>query len=257
MDENIVKYWLLESAVDYIIGFSWIIPDETGGIGINMYPLNLTIDKIAVLMEELFQEGKLLAVKSGDLYDFQFGENNEDRKFEHLLKVGLIPSVQEIISELNLPEKSGIYSSDSLYYFLTPLGGRNWESFSKPNWESCFRTKRYGDKLEDLDIFSIEPEIIQKYINLYPFIEYNAVDYYTDRIDNLEIREWNELSYFRYSYWKIWESACKVTCKIASKNISVNRNHNEELSNQRKKARDWYRQTLKWYKSVNDLINQP
>jgi hypothetical protein len=259
MNQDIVKYWFLESAVHHAIGLSWIIPDEIGEIGINMYPLDLKIDEIAVLMEELFQEGKLSAVRSGDLYDFQFSENNEYRKFEHLLKVGVVPSVQEIITELKPPEQSGIYFSDNLYYFLTPLGVRDWESFSKPNWKSCLSTSQCREKLENIDVFSIdifsmEQEIIQKYINLYPLINYNSLDYYTDRIDNLEITEWSYLSSFRYSYWKIWESTHKVTCKIISEKISVDRDRNEVLSEQRKKARDWYRQTSKWYKSVNDLI---
>ena len=76
-----IDYWFLDSTIEDIIGFSWIVPNKIGEIGINREPLNISISDIAQAMECLFQQGFLLAINPSDLNFLCFEQKNIKHRF--------------------------------------------------------------------------------------------------------------------------------------------------------------------------------
>jgi hypothetical protein len=119
-----IDYWFLDSAIEEIVGFGWIIPDEKyGNLAINRTPLSLGIDEIADVLHRLFQEEILLAINPTDLHKI-----NTQIECDSILSTkGFAPLHKEI--------KAALKQEESLAYFLTKKGGELWESVSHPQWD--------------------------------------------------------------------------------------------------------------------------
>jgi hypothetical protein len=238
---NKTCYWFLDSAIENVIGFSWIVPNKMGDIGINLEPLNISIYEMAKTMQHLFDEGNMLAIKPIDL-NYLYFEQKEVLNITLLSKKGFIPSFSQIEHALKQQEV-GIYVAEELYYFLTVKGGDLWEYFSRPRWNMYI-----GHAMQltgDIEITSINPNMIKKFLELYHLFNYDSCNVYSPVLDT---QKWAEVIPFQYSYWKSLAMGYKVSCKITSEEVDrESTNKNRELLNQRREANNWYRSTMKWY----------
>jgi len=219
---NKFEYWFLDTAVEMIIGVSWIIPDQQYGLlGINRAPLNLSITEIAHILYSLFQQGDLLAFGPSDTDDFDLIE-----KFA--------PSLSEI--EDALEEKF------PLAYFLTPQGGEKWESVSKPKWEQYYIWTQGFDVIDEGQLICANREIAEKLLASSHLFSYGNCRNYI--IPGTQV--WEILTPWTATYWKtlpIGYYVCyqKRTVEIDENQLSF------ELKERETKAEEERRFLRKWY----------
>lgn len=236
-----IDYWFLESAIEDVIGFSWIVPNRIGDIGINRKPLNISIDDMARVMQRLFQEGSMLAINPSDLSFLHFEEKRK-LSVELLSKKGFVPSLKQIKNALKYQEIEGIYDNEELYYFLTRKGGELWEYFSHPKWEKYIN---YAVEETNIEIIGIDSAIIKRFLNFYHLLSHDSYNIYYPILDT---QKWTEVIPYQCVYWKSFRMGHKVSCQIKSEKVDKEDvNNNKELLNQRKEAKNWYYNITKWY----------
>ncbi len=214
-----LEYWFLDSAVEMRIGFSWVVPDSQYRLAINRAPLPLTVPEMGRVLEGLFQKGDLLAITPSDENNLSFHQ-------------AFVPSSAQILAALE--EKS------NLSYFLTPQGGKRWESVSKPDW------KQYGrgtEPLEPPDVCELicqDRQLIERYLQLHHLIY--GTTYYEKKlcacvIPGTEI--WDKLTPWKPTYWKTLPFAYRVSYQIEL--VSLNEEQKQELIPQEREAGQWLR----------------
>lgn len=217
---NKLEYWFLDTAVEDVIGFSWIVPDERyGDLAINRAPLNLTVAEITDVLHGLFQKGDLLAITSSDtpLY-----------KLEDFLNRGFIPSKSEI--------ESAIHQRINLFYFLTTQGGERWESFSQPNWDLYWTG--YNGFLGCAD-----RKLLEAYLALYHLIDHGNTRAYI--IPGTE--SWEILTPWQATYWKTLPIGYEVRYESRSVEFDESAKRDPKLIEREKQADNWYSSTRIWY----------
>jgi hypothetical protein len=245
LEIDTIDYWFLESAVEDIIGFSWIVPDETGDIGINRESLNISIHDMAKVMQRLFQDGNMLAINSADL-NFLYFEQKEILNIDLLSEKGFVPSLKQIKSALKQQNLQGIYADEELYYFLSAKGGDLWEYFSHPEWKKHIN---YKIQATDIEISGVDLDIITKFLELYHLFSYDSQNIYHLLLDT---QIWNEITPFQCVYWKSFSLGYKVSCQIRSEKVDRESiASNKKLLNQRKEANNWYRDMTQWHLNYN------
>ena len=236
-----IDYWFLNSAIEDIIGFSWIVPNKIGEIGINCEPLNISIADMALAMERLFQEGNMLAITPNDL-NFLYFEEKKTLDINLLNQRGYIPSLKEIKNALKQQEIEGIYDNEQIYYFLTTKGGNLWESLSHPEWN-----KKINYELREnyIEVFGTDITLIKTFLKKYHLFDYDS---YNITSPVLDAQIWNEIIPFQCLYWKTLPLAYKVNCQIRYEKVNRESvDNNRELLNKRKAANNWYYNLAKWY----------
>ncbi len=244
-----IDYWFLDSAIEDVIGFSWIVPNKIGEIGINREPLNISIADMAFAMERLFQEGTMLAITPLDL-NFLYFEEQKILNINLLNQKGYIPSLKEIKNALKQQDIEGIYNNEQLYYFLTTKGGKLWESFSYPKWEKKIN---YEIRERYIEVSGTNFTLIRRFIEKYHLFNYDS---YNVTCPVLNTQIWNEIIPFQCVYWKSFPLGYKVNCQIRYEKVNRESiNNNRKLLNQRKAANNWYRNLTKWYINYYDSDN--
>ena len=217
---NKFEYWFLDTAVEEVIGFSWIVPNEQyGDLGINRAPLNLTVAEITDVLYGLFQKGDLLAITSSEtpLY-----------KLEDFINRGFIPSKSEI--------ESAIHQEINLGYFLTIQGGEKWESFSQPNWNLYW--EGYGNFLSGAD-----RKLLETYLALYHLIDHGNTR--ESIIPGTEL--WETLTPWQVTYWKKLPVGYQVRYESRSVEFDESAKRDPKLIELEKQAKSWCRSTRIWY----------
>jgi hypothetical protein len=217
---NKFEYWFLDTAVEEVIGFSWIVPNEQyGDLGINRAPLNLTVAEITDVLHGLFQKGDLLAVTSSEtpLY-----------KLEDFINRGFIPSKSEI--------ESAIHQKINLGYFLTIQGGEKWELFSQPNWNLYWTG--YGNFLSGVD-----RKLLETYLALYHLIDHGN----TRACIIPGTESWEILTPWQATYWKTLPIGYEVRYESRSVEFDEAAKRDPKLIEREKQANNWYSSTRIWY----------
>lgn len=213
---NKLEYWFLDTAVEEVIGFSWIVPyEQYGDLAINRAPLNLTVAEITELLHCLFQRGDLLATTPSD-FD------------EHGVNRGFIPSKSEI--------ESAIHQRINLFYFLTSQGGEKWESFSHPNW-NLYWTGYVGF------LGCADRKILETYLALYHLIpDVNSHRYIIPGTESWEI-----LTPWQATYWKTLPIGCQVRYEIKIVEFDESAKRDSKLIERERQAENWCYSTRIWY----------
>jgi hypothetical protein len=209
-----LEYWFLDTAVEDVIGFSWVVPDERNCLAINRAPINLNIAEIADILETLFQKGDLLAVLYADL---NFSK-------------GFIPSREQI--EAGLEQRLGI---NNLGYFLTPQGGEKWESVSKPNWNKYF-TGATGQ--QEGYLMSASKVLLETYLEMKCLAREECY------ISGTEV--WETLIPWQATYWKSLPIGHKVHYQYREHDIIIPSELDERYA-EYQQANEWLSGIRKWY----------
>jgi hypothetical protein len=213
---NKLEYCFLDNAVEEVIGFSWIVPDERYGyLAINRAPLNLTVAEITDVLHGLFQKGDLLAITPSDLDEY--GVNR-----------GFIPSKSEI--------DLAIYQKINLFYFLTSQGGNKWESVSHPNWN--FYLSGYDGCSSCAD-----RKLLEAYLALYHLIDHGNSRAYI--IPGTE--SWETLTPFQPTYWKTLPIGYQVRYETKIVEFDESAKRDPKLIERDKQAKNWCYSTRIWY----------
>jgi hypothetical protein len=211
---NKLEYWFLDTAIENVIGFSWIVPDERNCLAINCAPLDLNIPEIADVLETLFQKGDLLAI----VYeDFNFYR-------------GFIPSREQI--EAGLEQRLGV---NNLGYFLTHQGGKRWESISKPDWSKYF-TGATGQ--QEGYLMSASKTLLEKYLEIKSLVSEQFC------ISGTEV--WETLIPWQVTYWKSLPVGYKVHYQYRENEILIPSELDESYE-EYQQANEWLSSARKWY----------
>ena len=211
-----LEYWFLDTAVEMVIGLSWVIPDEKyGTLGINRAPLNLTVTKIADMLHSLFQQGDLLVTTPSDLNDFGFTR-------------GFTPSYTDI--------KAALEGQFPLFYFLIPQGGVRWESVSRPKWEWYFKWVEGTEPIDEGDLACANRELAEKLLALCHLLSSGNCHSYL--IAGTEV--WERLTPWQPTYWKTLPVGYRVRYQRSSIEIDELSEQSLELIESEKQATAWY-----------------
>lgn len=219
---NKFEYWFLDTAVEEIIGLSWVIPDETGMLGINRKPLPISFAEIANILHKLFQSGNLLATTPEEQNYFSFS-------------IGFKPSFSEI--------EAALKGNIGLFYFLTDKGGKNWESVSQPKWEQFLnwggRIERENEEIMTCGSRQVGETILSLSHLLKPG---SSIQYI---IPHTEI--WETITPWKATYWKMLPVGYQV--RYQKREIEIDNYPNEppEFIHKKQQANEVYLSLKKWY----------
>ncbi len=236
---NRFEYWFLDIAVEEVIGFGWIVPDDQYGcIAIDRAPLELTIDEIADILHSLFQKGDLMAVSAEDFDDLR------------QIKGGFIPSLVEI--------KAALREEINLGYYLTLKGGEQWESVSKPKWNQYFH---WGYNV----LMCADRAIGERLLAEHDLLFADELDSYII----LETSMWEEVVPWQATYWKNLPIGYRVHFQSQSSNEQLEKfstfdegegwvdfirhkdgrveRQPQTLIARRKQSQEWYDNIRQWY----------
>jgi hypothetical protein len=241
---NSLQYWFLDAAIESCIAISWIIPDSNGEIAINRMPLSIGWNEMTDVISSLFCSGYIMAIEPYKLGELQesFCQKNDLLTVDCLLKKGFIPSHDQIKQSLIQFHNNGIYDESNFYYFLTPLGGKEWELNSTLSWHK-YIVFRGG--FEETSIACYDRNIITQYIDYHHLLKYSNHNIY---VPILSSQSWEEIKPFHCTYWKKLSIGYRVSYQVECLNVQ-NRSFDENiiLLEQRKEAMDWYHNLRKWY----------
>ena len=266
---NLIDYWFLNTAIVIPTSFNWIIPYEEYEVS-DVYhtPFNLTTNQIVEVMYRLFKDGILLAITSTDL------KSLDSELIDNLLTKCFIPSRKEIKTTLEREEEllgdvnlELEYREEELLYFVTQKGGQLWEFWSKPKWNQFFRRciLNWESVSENLWNNSIPPygsifccanqEFGEKIISIEPLLDYP--DFIPYPIKGSVT--WGKFTPWHPTYWKTLPCGYVVSYQVELVKIDKNTeqsNESPELIEQKKQAREWYKNITNWYKNYyNDNEN--
>ncbi|WP_019500749.1 hypothetical protein [Pseudanabaena sp. PCC 6802] len=241
---NKFEYWFLDTAIEEVIGFSWIVPDEQYGcIAINRDPLELTVDEIANIFYKLFQKGYLLAASSED-----FDNSGQ-------IKGGFMPSLLEITAALR--------EEVNLGYYLTAQGGNQWETVSNPQWEQYFSWPLGIEPVNEGEIVCGSREVGENLISMIHLLSPGN--------SRLEVIPgtvmWETLTPWEATYWKTLPIGYRIRYQFTYSDVEEYSTFEEdegwvewiknedgrderqpiEFVRQRQQAQEWYRNTKRWY----------
>ena len=260
-----IDYWFLELVVQIPLSFLTIIPYDQRLIKDyhdTQTPYNLTTNQIIDILLRLFQEGYLLAINPAnfDLLDTHL--------INGLLTKAFIPSHKQLETALDrttfheIESYDNEFDSEDLYFFLTKKGGEIWESWSKPKWNQYFRKDFFQWESVSQKFWnnSIPPhgrliccadqEVAKKIIaNEHLFYRSSILPY---AIKNSEI--WETLTPWYPTYWKTLPQGYVVSYQVELVEIDENYYETEELTKDKRQAREWYNKIVNWYtKDFNNL----
>jgi hypothetical protein len=188
-DLNECEYWLLDIAVTRYISTGYLLLSPYGGMDVPPFVSIFSKKTIVLSLIKLFELGYLLGLR-----------NRGDDPF--------IPNEQEIEEALCLKKADEL---DRVFlYFLTPEGGKKWESLSNPKWNTYTTLLWDGDirqpkigEVGEAAILAIELPWLQKRLNTF-FVEPNLPLY-----ENLWPRMINQNIYkdipYQPIYWKTFD----------------------------------------------------
>lgn len=232
-----IDYWFLDTAIEELIGFSWIVPDEKyGDLTINRAPLPLSMNEIVEVLHRLFQEENLFAIKADDLFEV-YEINNLAECHNLLVNKGFIPNRKQI--ELALKEE------EPLTYFLTKKGGELWESVSYPQWDK-YIILRSGSGYQTLSCSNYN--LAKKLLEIQHLLDQGGY-YYSPVIETIK---WETFTPWYPTYWKTLPTGYKVFYEVTHIDIDPDvdtiENDSNELIEDRQKAEElFYNVCNCWY----------
>jgi hypothetical protein len=133
-----MKYWLLDSAVEYIRDFGILLSSKLQEDE-NLRPHNC--DKAEVI------DALLHLLNTGDILASRFLGNTYCHK--------IVPNLMELETALD--------NSKGWFYYLTPQGGAKWEAVSKVNWRKCYMRGEAEIPLHEKEYESEEESVEDHY----------------------------------------------------------------------------------------------
>lgn len=132
----------------------------------------------------------------------------------------------------------------SAYYYLTPEGGALWESLTHPDWNKYLGG--YLNRVGDMDEFLNKSAIISQDKQLIEHLQ-SLTEHLFDHtiIDGTEV--WEEIEFWKATYWKTLPKAYKVTYQYRSFEWYIDSNIPQEWIDKDRQAKQWYWEILRWY----------
>jgi hypothetical protein len=173
------KYWLFDLVCVGTFPIHILIIDDLTLVVNKQTEHGLTYEELVDTLYSLFEEGMLIADLFHDSSNFPIEIN---------------PTRQDIENALARKMK--------IQYGLTPLGGKQWENFYKPNWNLYIYCCCHRDSIV---LKACHRHILEKYLNLLPYSSQKEV------VSGSEV--WEPLVPWQATYWKTLPSGWQVACK--------------------------------------------
>lgn len=258
-----IDSWFLNLTITYPVTLRLIKPcDQCIVTDPYFTPSSLKTSEIVEILYRLFQDGFLLAITPADF------DSLNTYLIQELLKPAFIPSLEQIKAGLtqgkfsSIQKKNNTYFEDNLYFFLTKKGGKQWEYWCKPKWNHFFlRCINSWDSVPEkfyhnsvfphrIVISCTDKKIGEKIIVIEHLLDTPQV--VTHAIKNSEI--WETLTPWHPTYWKTLPQGYVVSYQIESVEKEDNINESQELTEEKRQAREWYNKIVNWYtKDLNNL----
>ncbi|MEG3929503.1 MULTISPECIES: hypothetical protein [unclassified Microcoleus] len=169
----------------------------------------------------LFQSGDILAAFSN--------ENGENIR-------GVALTISQIWASLN--------GKLNAFYYLTSQGGARWEGLTGANWNYyhkwCLGYQR--DEITGLfrsEIICCSQQIMQEIINYCEYLE--------NQILISETCFWEDIGFWKATYWKTLPKAYKVTYQHRYFELCIDSNTPKEWIEKDRQAKQWYSEISHWY----------
>jgi hypothetical protein len=207
---NKLDYWFLDVALEMSIGINSIVPDKYGFLDINRKPLDIDFLEMAEIMDKLFKQEYLCASKP-----YGISEGSTPGNIVHF-----IPSKDEILQALQVGSNPEITRSDGeiieVYnnhfdFFLTPEGGRIWESVSFPHWDLHFQKYVNFEEVEDESYITCSSkETINEILAIEHLLDFGGLSIKPI----LNTLHWETITPLTMPYWKTFHSGYRAIYKI-------------------------------------------
>ena len=252
-----IDCWFLDLAASFPVTLRLIKPyDQCIFYDPRLTPPNLTTNQIIDILCRLFQNRLLLAITPATF------DSLDITLINNLLTKAFIPSREQIKAGLTQGGFSSIrkeddeYFENNLYFFLTEKGGKQWEYWCQPKWNQFFlRCINSWDSVsEKFHNNSISPhgrviscanrEVGEKIIAVKHLLEYPQ-PIIPQYIENSAI--WEKFTPWHPTYWKTLPCGYAVSYQSELVQIDENYHKTEELTEEKKQAREWYKNITNWY----------
>ncbi len=205
--------------IEYLILYSVIKDTE---IFINVASdFRLSHAEVVVAADRLFQKGYIKA-----------GFRTEDEKF-----------IEDIT--LNRSQiQAHLDGKFNTFYYLTPEGGACWETLCHADWNKYLGG--YLNRFDDMDESLNESQKISQNKQLIEHL-LSLTEYLYDHtiIDGTEV--WEELEFWKVTYWKTLPKAYKVTYRYRHFECCIDSNTPQESIDLDRQAQRWSPEMLDWY----------
>ena len=260
-----IDCWFLDLTMSYPVTLRLIKPYDQCIVSDPYFtPSNLKTSQIVEILYRLFQDGFLLAITPEDF------DSLKTTLIQELLIKAFIPSLEQIKAGLTQGKFSSIrkendtYFEDNLYFFLTEEGGKQWEYWCKPKWNQFFLRciNSWESVSENLWNNSIPPcgsiisctdkKIGEKIIAIEHLLDTPQIVAYPikDSVILEKFTPWHP------TYWKTLPSGYAVSYQAELVKIDENYYKTEELTEEKKQAREWYKNITNWYTKYYQKNNQ-
>jgi hypothetical protein len=230
---NKIDYWFLDAALTEIISFNWIVPDNKYGEKLIIdSSISLGITEIAESLNRLFQNGNLLAISPSDLNRVYADSAEEYGTNNTLPSRGFIPSYSQI--ELALKQE------ENLFYFLTVQGGELWESVSHPKWNQYYFSA--GNEYEHI-LRCHSHKMAEKLLKIQYLVDFGRC-YHSPIVETIERTLFTP---WQATYWKKFPLGYEINYKVTSIDVDDTEDENDLLTEKRREAEKWVRDTNNWY----------
>jgi hypothetical protein len=232
-----IDYWFLDTAVEELIGFSWIVPYKNYGLSINRRPLDLNINEITKAIHHLIKKELLAVITSVDREKLskECHEKNSYLTTDLLIAKSFIPSQEQIRLALNKQEH--------FFYFLTKQGGKEWESVSFPKWNQYHY---YYTEEDESIIYCTDLSLAREIMQIEHLLDFNGC--HIEPI--LATERWEIETPWYPTYWKrlpfVYIERHQVKCTYFDEGIE-NINEAQEIIDKREQARKWYNSMNHWH----------
>jgi hypothetical protein len=130
------------------------------------------------------------------------------------------------------------------FYYLTSQGGARWEGLTGANWNHYHKWYLGYQRDEITGLFRSEiiccsQQIIQGIINYCEYLENQTL------ISKTCI--WEEISFWKATYWKTLPKAYKVTYQHRYFELCIDSNTPQEWIDKDRQAKQWYSEISHWY----------
>jgi hypothetical protein len=260
-----IYYWFIERANTSPHMVALITPYDQydtprNRIDLDCDPLNLNTKQSINILMDLFEDGTLLGIKSGDLDNMKRDYINlsYQPKMEELLSKSFIPSREEVRRAIENEEidenESNRFTGKHLFYFLTPKGGELWESVFKPKWDWYFTRWSMGDSsvINCTNITTIE-----KLLSIQHLLSYHGDKYSRYLVSGTEA--WQTLTPWQALYWKTLPAGYSISFQTKLIEIDERTNKSQEFREEIRQADEWFKHVQNWYQKdyFDDWLNYP
>ncbi|CBN53848.1 MULTISPECIES: hypothetical protein [Kamptonema] len=205
--------------VEYLIILSALTETE---IFINVASdWRLSHAEVVSAANRLFQSGDILAA-----FSLENGENIR----------GVALTISQIWASLN--------GKLNAFYYLTSQGGARWEGLTGANWNHYHKwcLGYQHDEITGLfrsEIICCSQQIIQEIINYCEYLE--------NQILISETCFWEDIGFWKATYWKTLPKAYKVTYQHRYFELCIDSNTPQEWIDKERQAKQWYSEISHWY----------